>query len=666
MPQEWQQAPEASPPQPQAGGQSARSKRKQAKKDLAGRSYTDQMEALGSSAPLGPDQAQAALAYDRAQQPRLGSSYVAALQEQVHVPPTGAFDEETVQAVAGYQQDKNLKKVDGKVGPETRRSLKSTLPEPQAAGVTGPGRQGGPAAAAAAAARGGQTGAAAGAAALHQAPALDEAPRPAPPGPEEACGAAGDEVSAGAAGYTEEDAARVLGALAGMSRPQPAAGDNNAVDITPLVTWLEQSNGLLARAKEVHAGLADGILKDQFAQLIDEKAGLAAQWLEAASSTLKSRVIQLTNESSVLNKTAAAPRLPGRGEVNSLMAKLRTTERLDEKVGLPGIAPNLAVLKAAAQGSQDAALATLQALAVLGARETWAKGDVKEPKGAAAVAKAKKDPDDPLNKIFKDSAFSTVMQSNSDGTAIADWCGIFVGAHLFRSSGIDEELRSGYYHVKNILDIFQYKQASNADRSPRSIFADGQWWDLKAYHGARGSLRKWTTRDQVAAALLKDQPLDIRPGDVVLIDHSGGNDPGHITMVESYDASTRMLTTIEGNTRGIRPDSKGQAETVGEDGEAFKQQTQAYDTVAVHQRDLTTTSKETRKKFAGGTPAAASPKGAYHAREGYTLFGVGRPSIVDFEEHEYAARAIPEKLRQLSPQEMMAIQKNPHAVKKPQ
>ena len=34
------------------------------------------------------------------------------------------------------------------------------------------------------------------------------------------------------------------------------------------------------------------------------------------------------------------------------------------------------------------------------------------------------------------------------------------------------------------------------------------------------------------------------------------------------------------------------------------------------------------------------------------MFGIGRPSAVDFEEHEYATKVVPEKYAKLSPDEM--------------
>ena len=51
----------------------------------------------------------------------------------------------------------------------------------------------------------------------------------------------------------------------------------------------------------------------------------------------------------------------------------------------------------------------------------------------------------------------------------------------------------------------------------------------------------------------------------------------------------------------------------------------------------------------------AGPDGSYTGTKGSTVFGIGRPSVVDFEEHSYATRAVPEDMRSLSPDEMRSL-----------
>ena len=47
-----------------------------------------------------------------------------------------------------------------------------------------------------------------------------------------------------------------------------------------------------------------------------------------------------------------------------------------------------------------------------------------------------------------------------------------------------------------------------------------------------------------------------------------------------------------------------------------------------------------------------APPGEYQERGARTVFGVGRPSLVDFEDHEYAKQAVPKALETMSPDEM--------------
>jgi hypothetical protein len=121
---------------------------------------------------------------------------------------------------------------------------------------------------------------------------------------------------------------------------------------------------------------------------------------------------------------------------------------------------------------------------------------------------------------------------------------------------------------------------------------------VQAYHQARGSLRTWTPRTTIQAALASGGTVDIRPGDTCLIDHHGGNTPSHIVMVESYNPTTRQLV---------------------------------------------------------GT-SSAPPAGGYSAASGATVWGVGRPSAVDFEEgHDYATSQVPAALQHTSPADICAL-----------
>ena len=291
---------------------------------------------------------------------------------------------------------------------------------------------------------------------------------------------------------------------------------------------------------------------------------------------------------------------------------------------------------------------------------------------------------------------------------------MFVVSSMFQGAGLAQQLRAGFYHTDNVQDFFKYEQRHNAKRAPKSIWAEGQWWTLEAYHGTRGSSRMWTPRATIKAALEGGGAGDIRPGDTCLIDHGGGDSPSHIVMVESYDPATKQLVTIEGNTFGIHADKDGKAERVDDDN--LKKSSQGSGTAAgLHVRDMRTLApgpgeyvvtdgeanvreddnlakvkKEDKKnvvipkgeavtvteiKTEGGKKfalvenwgwtlfanlglSAKPPKGGYKAKSGTTVWGVGRPSMVDFEDgHSYAVDDVPESLKTKSPDELRELAK---------
>jgi hypothetical protein len=310
-------------------------------------------------------------------------------------------------------------------------------------------------------------------------------------------------------------------------------------------------------------------------------------------------------------------------------------------------------LRESAETCQDAALALLQALSVAEARETWRAGTVQtntvpEVKNAH---RARNEMDD----VFADSGFSDrqsikkvkVWVTQPDGTkheveqeVVDDWCGMFAAANMFRGAALDADLRKAFAHTDNVNDFFQYTANVNASRTPLSVFADGQWWSVKEYHAARGALRKWVVGPSAAA--------DIRPGDIALIRHRGVK-PGeavanHIVMVESYDAATGKLVSIEGNvSEGVRPDGDGAAQRTA-DGQ-LKSSSQSPTSTVVEVRDM--------KDEKTLTPGPGDG-GVYQDRGRRTVYAIGRPSLVDFEEHDYAEQHVDPRFRGMSPAEIRA------------
>lgn len=180
------------------------------------------------------------------------------------------------------------------------------------------------------------------------------------------------------------------------------------------------------------------------------------------------------------------------------------------------------------------------------------------------------------------------------------WCGMFVAASYARA-GLCKALRKGFYEVTNVRDYFTY---AYHERTPGWVWdpAADAWRPMRAYHVERGAPRQWLDHDAIAKADLA--ALDIRPGDVALIDHQGDGKPDHITLVEGYDPKTGVLVTLEGNGAGQI------AKSVNPDGSVVEGHADA-DAAVRNRRDL------------------ADPK------QRKKIYGVGRLSAVDFEALEY-------------------------------
>ena len=217
-----------------------------------------------------------------------------------------------------------------------------------------------------------------------------------------------------------------------------------------------------------------------------------------------------------------------------------------------------------------------------------------------------------------------------------DWCGFFAMENYLQSN-LDEDLKRGFFHVTNVEHYFTYRYAFGPRKDTRVmkwIYAEDAWHDLQAYHTARGSLRTWLD----AATLDAGGTLDIRAGDIVLIDHSGSGSADHIVMVHSYDMTTNTLFTIGGNDGGYEVDTR-----------------------ATHTapRGETDPQREKREQLEGATGQPLRPGGSGghvgvgsfdlddqpsldevtrdrgRGRRRVRIYGVGRPSIVDLEDHRY-------------------------------
>jgi hypothetical protein len=482
-----------------------------------------------------------------------------------------------------------------------------------------------------------------------------------------------------------------------------------ALDIDAVNAWTELFAKTISEAKTAAGATAPA----DVVQAIDRCVNLNAAHLQKTAEAIRTATVQMTNDSSVTKKDPAAVVFPSQAQAKQLGTDAGKLTTLAADAAMQAGAAAKAALQTASSTAQDAALATLQSLSVVAARDRWKKGTSTETPGADKAGTGARTE---LDDIFKDSGFSdrvSTYTNDKGDKRVFDWCGMFVVSSYFKGAGMASQLRGGFWHTDNVQDFFGYAQVHNAGRVPMSIWADSKWWNLKDYHKARGSLRTWTPRATIQTALA-GAGADIRPGDTCLIDHSGGNSPSHIVMVESYNATTKQLVTIEGNTFGIHADASGKAERLDDD--HLKTSTQGAGTAAgVHVRDLrqlapgpgkyvvnngeayvrddadlskykldggkkvtipadATVDVTELKDVAGASYAKVTdhgwtrfsnlstsgkpPAGGYSAAAGATVFGVGRPSFVDFEDgHEYATNQVPADLQTTSPADMRELAK---------
>ncbi len=483
-----------------------------------------------------------------------------------------------------------------------------------------------------------------------------------------------------------------------------------AFDLDAVTAWMDGFLAVLGEAKAAAAAAASA----ELTAAVDRCVSANVPGLQRAAEAIRTQTVQATNDSSVAKKDPAQATFPTQAQAKKLADDGAKVNQISRDAALPASPGAKGAMQTAASTAQDAALAVLQALSVVGARERWKEGASTEtPSADKAGTGDRKE----IDEIFKDSGWNTRVSTyttDKGNERVYDWCGMFVVSALHKSGGLAKQLRAGFYHTDNVEDFFKYEQLHNAGRAPASIWAEGQWWNLKRFHEARGSARLWTPRATIKTALEGSGTVDIRPGDTCLIDHDGGNKPSHIVMVESYDPTTKQLVTIEGNTYGIHADKDGKAERVDDD--HLKKSKQGSGTAAgIHVRDLRTLApgpgkyvvtdkqatvrededltkvkkdgkqkviipvdstvdvteiKEHKGKkyaqvdghgwtlFSNLSFSGKPPKGAYDAKGGATVWGVGRPSIVDFEDgHDYAVEDVPAELVNTSPDEIRALAK---------
>jgi hypothetical protein len=219
----------------------------------------------------------------------------------------------------------------------------------------------------------------------------------------------------------------------------------------------------------------------------------------------------------------------------------------------------------------------------------------------------------------KDEVHRRVVQHAGMGMN-DEWCGFFA-EDQYRKSRLDADFAQAFFHVRNVEDFFTYSTSPiNIKRTPRWIYEQGRWQSVKEYHESRGAPRMW----QNHAALAGGGELDIRPGDIVLFDWELDGVANHIVTVISYDPATSTLVTIGGNDSGYVIDKAGTYDASNESAaETGKRETA---------ESVTGESMKPRAKPPG---AATGHVGVGVRVIGAQLYGIGRPSLIDFEDHVY-------------------------------
>jgi hypothetical protein len=259
------------------------------------------------------------------------------------------------------------------------------------------------------------------------------------------------------------------------------------------------------------------------------------------------------------------------------------------------------------------------------------------------------------------SALSDLDRPNADVAARArtghgageNWCGFFV-TDQYRSQSFDvrdRALLGSFDSTFRVWAFFTYVYGAVTGRFPKYIRAeDGSWEEVAKYHDRRGSKRHWiATRD------LSRENLDIRPGDILTLsvasqdkrtkddtaeqratkeaDMNKEKEYGdHIVMVLSYDAASGRLFTIGGNDGGY----------VVRNGDAPTSESDAAK--ATREAREAASGKKLQLPTGGGGHVGVGFQDLKHqpaiGAAGTVVLhthvaGVGRPSIVDFEKHDY-------------------------------
>ncbi len=310
-----------------------------------------------------------------------------------------------------------------------------------------------------------------------------------------------------------------------------------------------------------------------------------------------------------------------------------------------GRAPLYQTMRAAADGdTRRAAIQALRAYDQAGLPDpkslrdalggTWADITDSGQRDAVLAALQLAAATDSEGELISDTATVHARVAASAGGSLNDeWCGYFSMEGYQRGAAMDPDFANSFASTYSVELFFTYAHDSGiVMRSPKWLWDGVKWRDVQQYHHERGSERTWLS----GTAITGGTQLDIRPGDMVVTDNEGDGKSDHIVKCQSFDPATGLLITIGGNDSGMIVRPAGEADP-------------AHETAADQATRLAAEAATGKKMKVGswGTGQAGGHVGIgvrdTHATgaKGFGLvYGVGRPSLVDFEDHEWWAKDV--------------------------